>query len=132
MLMLSRPARKRIAGRAIIALPAIRHIVNSNVALLLADLNIADGDGATVVVDAPAVLLDAVDALRVADDVVDVHDEHRVVGVDVDVIDIVCRAVEAVAVSTLYEALAFLALLFEVQLAVVLVLRVYHHGVVFL
>ena len=67
---------KRIAGRAIIALPAIRHIVNSNVALLLADLNIADGDGATIVVDAPAVLLDAVDALRVADDVVDVHDEH--------------------------------------------------------
>ena len=41
--------------------------------LILTYLHIADGDGATVVVDAPAVFLDAIDAVGVADIVVDVH-----------------------------------------------------------
>ena len=65
----------------------------------MCDGDIADGDAAAVVVDAPAVLLDAIDALGVADIVVDIHDEHGVVGVDVNLIGVVCGTVEAVAVD---------------------------------
>ena len=52
----------------------------------MAYLYIADGDAAAVVVDAPAVLLDAVDAIGVADIVIYIHDHHTVVGEDVDMV----------------------------------------------
>ena len=109
----------------------------------MCDGDIADGDAAAVVVDAPAVLLDAIDALGVADIVVDIHDEHGVVGVDVNLIGVVCGTVETVAVDAADEALAiglgfgtvFVlldadSLLLEVDLTPVFVLGVEDHGVV--
>ena len=44
--------------------------------LLLTDFYIGDGDGATVVIDAPAVLLDTIDALRVGTYIVDIHGKN--------------------------------------------------------
>ena len=43
----------------------------ANNLLLLTNLQVANGDVTTIVVDAPAVLLDAIDAVGAADDVVD-------------------------------------------------------------
>ena len=48
-------------------------LVRLAVLLLLADLHVADGDGASLVVDAPAVFLYAVDALCVGADIIDIH-----------------------------------------------------------
>ena len=62
-------------------------------------LNIADSDGTTVVVDAPAVLLDTVDTLGVADNVIDVHDEYGVVGIDVDVVLVVGRTIKYISIK---------------------------------
>ena len=64
-------------------------ISTKNYVLLLTNLHIAYSNRATVVVDAPAVLLDAVDALSVCADIVDVHHQYAVVGIDVDVVHIV-------------------------------------------
>ena len=64
-------------------------ISTKNYVLLLTNLHIAYSNRATVVVDAPAVLLDAVDALSVCADIVDVHHQYTVVGIDVDVVHIV-------------------------------------------
>ena len=64
-------------------------ISTKNYVLLLTNLHIAYSNRATVVVDAPAVLLDAVDALSVCADIVDVHHQYTVVGIDVDVVRIV-------------------------------------------
>ena len=107
------------------------------------DGDIADGDGAAVVVDAPEVLLDAVDALGVADIIINIHDHDGVVGIDVYLVGVVCGAVEAVAVDAADEALAIglglgavvgglnaIAFLLEVDFAPVLVLGVEDHGVV--
>ena len=93
---------------------------------------VANLDVATVVVDAPAVLLNTVDAVGVSVGVVDVHHHDGVVGVDVDAIYIVGRTREIVAVDAFDEALTALAFLFEVHLAGVLVFRVDNHGVILL
>ena len=71
-------------------------ISTKNYVLLLTNLHIAYSNSATVVVDAPAVLLDAVDALSVCADIVDVHHQYTVVGIDVDVV----RARSAKAFTT--------------------------------
>ena len=64
-------------------------ISTKNYVLLLTNLHIAYSNRATVVVDAPAVLLDAVDALSVCADIVDVHHQYTVAGINVDVVHIV-------------------------------------------
>ena len=57
--------------------------------LILHNLHIADSDRTTVVVDAPAVLLYAVDAVGVGAYIVYVHHHHRIIGVDIDIVYIV-------------------------------------------
>ena len=74
---------------------------------------VADSDRTAVVVDAPAVLLDAVDALGVGADVIDVERQDAVVGIDVDVVDVVGRTPKPVAVDALDEAFAFFTLLLK-------------------
>ena len=95
-------------------------------------LDVAHADGATITVDGPAVFLDAVDALCVGADIVDIERQNRVVGIDVDVVDIVSRSREVVAVGSLDEALAFLTLLFEVYLAAVFPFGIHNHRIVLL
>ena len=57
--------------------------------LILTNLDIADGDAASVVVDTPAVLLDTIDTIGIGADIVDVHDHHAIVGVDVYLVGVV-------------------------------------------
>ena len=57
--------------------------------LILTDLDIADGDASTVVVDAPAILLDAIDAVGIGTDIIDIHDHYAVVCVDVNLVVVV-------------------------------------------
>ena len=93
---------------------------------------IANCNRTTVVVDAPAVFLDAVDALGVGAYIVDVKCKDAVICVDVDVVGVVGGTLEPVAVGSLDKALAFFTFLFEVELAVVIVLGVHYDGVVLL
>ena len=65
--------------------------MNSNLFLLLTHFYVADGDGSAVIVDAPTVLLDAIDALSIGANVVDVHRQNGVVSIDVDVVGVVGR-----------------------------------------
>ena len=98
--------------------------------LLLAYLDVANGNRSAVVVYTPAVLLDSVDTLGVGTNIIDVHHNNRIVGVDVDVIDIVSWTLEIVAVDAFNESLAGSAFLFEVYLTPVFTFGIYHHGVV--
>ena len=104
----------------------------SSYILLLTYLYIANCNRAAVVVDAPAVFLDAVDALGVGTYIVDVKCQDAVVCVDVDVVGVVGGTLEPVAVSSLDETFAFFAFLLEIELAVVIVLGVHYDGVVLL
>ena len=99
---------------------------------MLTYLNIANCDRTAVVVDAPAVFLDAVDALGVGAYIVDVKCQDAVICVDVDVVGVVGGTLEPVAIGGLDEALAFFTFLLEVELAVVIVLGVHYDGIVFL
>jgi hypothetical protein len=65
----------------------------------LANLHIAYIYCSTIAVDAPAILLDAIDAVGVAGHIIDVHHADAVVGVDGDVVDAVCRTVEGISVD---------------------------------
>ena len=115
----------------------------ANNLLLLTNLQVANGDVTTIVVDAPAVLLDAIDAVGAADDVVDVHDEDTIVGIDVDVVLVVLGTIESIAVGTFDEALAIdlllfalvvgldaIAFLFEVHLTGILLLGIDNERIV--
>ena len=74
--------------------------------LILADLDIAYCNTAAVAVDAPAILLDAIDTVGVADIVIHVHHHDAVVSIDINLIDIVIRTSETITVDALDEALA--------------------------
>ena len=100
--------------------------------LLLTDFHVADGNGAAIIVDAPAVLLDAVDALGVGTDIVDVHHQYTVVGVDVDVVGVVCRTGEVIAVGGFDKAFPIFTLLLEVHLTAILPLGIDNQGVILL
>jgi hypothetical protein len=100
--------------------------------LLLKDAEVADGNASPIIIDAPAVLLDAIDALGVSTYIVDVKNADGVVGEKVYLVDIVFRTSEIVAVDAFDEALTALAFLFEVHLAGVLVFRIDNHGVILL
>ena len=75
--------------------------------LLLTNLYVADGNGAAIVVDAPAILLDAVDTLGIGTDIVNVKRQDGVVGVDIYVVSVISRTLEPITVNTLDEAFAF-------------------------
>ena len=100
--------------------------------LLLTYFYIANCNRTAVVVDAPAVFLDAVDALGVGTYIVNVKCQYAVICVDVDVVGVVGGTLEPVAIGGLDETLAFFAFLLKVELAVVIVLRVHDDGVVLL
>ena len=100
--------------------------------LVLHNLHIANSDRATIVVDAPTVLLYAVDAVGIGADIVDVHHHYRVVRIDIDVINVIRRTLEIVTVDALDETLAFLSLLLEINLSAILPFGIHHHGVVLL
>ena len=100
--------------------------------LLLTYFYIANCNRTAVVVDAPAVFLDAVDALGVGTYIVNVKCQYAVICVDVDVVGVVGGTLEPVAIGGLDEALAFCTFLLEVELAVVIVLGVHYDGIVFL
>ena len=104
------------------------------VCLQACDLQSAHLYRATVRVDAPAVALNAVDAVGVAHLVVDVHRADAVVGGDDDVISVVGGALEHITVVVGKESAALLTLLLKVDLAGVVALvvddeRVEHVGV---
>lgn len=65
----------------------------------MANLHIAYIYCSTIAVDAPTILLDAIDAVGVAGHIIDVHHADAVVGVDGDVVGVVCRTVEDVSVD---------------------------------
>ena len=60
-----------------------------NEKLILVYFNIANGDTTAVVVNTPAVLLDTINAVCIGADIVDVHYHHRVIGIDIDIVNIV-------------------------------------------
>ena len=60
--------------------------------LLTTYLYVGNCDRATVVIDAPAVLLDTIDTLCVCTYIVDIHGKNRIIGINIDVIHIVGRA----------------------------------------
>ena len=99
---------------------------------MLPNLHITDGNRASIVVDTPTVLLDTVDALGVGADIINVERQHTVVSVDVDMVGVVGRTFKPVAVGGLDKTFAFLAFLLEIELAVVIVLWVYHYRIVLL
>lgn len=98
--------------------------------LLLTNFDIAYSDTATIVIDAPAVFLNAVDTLGIAHIVVDVHHKDRIIGIDVNLVGVVCRTFEPVAVNTIDEALTCGTFLLKVNLTVVLVLRIDNHRII--
>ena len=100
--------------------------------LVLANLQVANCDVSTIVVDTPAVLLDAIDAVGITANIIDVHHADAVVGIDSDMINIVARTIEYIAIDTLDESLAFLTILLEVNLANILVLRIHYHRIILL
>ena len=65
----------------------------------MANLHIAYIYCSTIAVDAPTILLDAIDAVGVAGHIIDVHHADTVVGVDGDVVGVVSRTVENVSVD---------------------------------
>jgi hypothetical protein len=71
----------------------------------VADGDIADGDIGTIAVDAPAVFLDTIDALGVADIVIDIHHDDAVVCIDIYLVGVVGRCGEDIAVDSFHEAL---------------------------
>jgi hypothetical protein len=73
---------------------------------LLTDFHVRDCNRASIVVDTPAILLDAVDTLGIGADIVNIHGQNRVVGIDVNIVDIVCRTHEPVTIYTLNESLS--------------------------
>ena len=99
---------------------------------MLTDFHIAYSNGTTVVVDAPAILLDAVDTLGISADIIDVHGQNGVVGIDVDVVYIVSGTLEPVTVDALDEAFTSRAFLLEVYLPMVLIFRIDNHCVILL
>lgn len=90
--------------------------------------------GAAVRVDAPAVALNAVDAVGVAAHIVDIHRADAVVGGDDDVVSVVGGALEHITVVVGKESATLLTLLLKVDLAGVVALvvddeRVEHVGI---
>ena len=111
--------------------------------LLLTDFHITNSNGASIIVDAPAVFLYAIDALGVGTYIVDVGHDNRVISVDVDVVGVIGGTCEPIAVDALDEALAIdlyffafivflqaIALLLKVNLAAVLIFGIDHQRVV--
>ena len=66
---------------------------------------------------APAVARHTVDAVGVAQAIVDVHYYDRVVGVDINVVGVVSRGVEHVTVDSRNETYTFGTFFFEVDLS---------------
>jgi len=113
-------------------------------ALLLTHADVADCNVAAITVDAPTVFADTIDTLRVADIVVDVHHDDVIVSVDVNLVRVVSRTREHIAVDACNEALAVhlhffalvvflddVALLLEVHLTLVaVVFGIDDHGIV--
>ena len=77
--------------------------------LVLANLQIANGDVTTIVIDTPAVLLDAIDAVGIANGIVDIHHADTIVGIDGDVIHVVTWTSEVVSINAINETLATIA-----------------------
>lgn len=69
----------------------------------------------TIAVDAPAVLLHAVDAVGVANDIVDVEDKDRVVDINIYVVRPIQRSRKEVTINIRYET--YSSLLLEVHLS---------------
>lgn len=93
--------------------------------LILTDLQIANLDiGAIIAIDTPTVLLNAIDTVGIAANIIDVHHTDTVVCVNGDVVHIVGRTGKHVAINSSNEALTLYALLLKVYLAVVLILWV--------
>ena len=85
---------------------------------LLAYGQIADSDRTAIVVDAPTVLLDAIDALGIGTDIIDVEHKYGVVGIDIDMIRIVSWTFEPVTVYSFNETFACGTFLLEIEFAV--------------
>ena len=85
--------------------------------LLACDFQASHLDASTIRVDAPAVALYAIYTVGVAAYIVDVHGTNAVVGSDNDVIGVVGRTLEHVAIAIGKEAYTCCALLLKVYLA---------------
>ena len=93
-------------------------------------MQVGYGDGAVIAIHAPAVELRTIDSVGVAYLVVDIHHENRVVGVDVDMIGIIRRRIEHIAVDGLDETFAFRAFFLEINLTAGIALGVHDDGIV--
>lgn len=87
---------------------------------------------AAIAVDAPAILLNAIDAVGVAGGIIKIHDTDTVVGVDSDMIGVVRRSVEDIPVDACDESGTLGTFLLKVDLARVLAFRVNNERVILL
>lgn len=83
--------------------------------LILFELDIGYFDFVAVVVDRPAVTGDTIDAIGVGETIVDIHHEHRVIGIDIDMVDIIGRLIELIAVDSTDETHAFWSLFLKIE-----------------
>lgn len=77
-----------------------------------------------IAVDAPTILLDAIDAVGVAGHIINIHDTDTVVGVDSDMVDVVRRAVEDISINACDGTCALGTFLLKVDLARIVALGV--------
>jgi len=99
---------------------------------LLTYLYVGYDDGTAIIIDTPTILLDTIYTLRVGTYIVDIHRKNRIIGIDINVIDIIGRTIEHIAVGSLDESLAFLTFLLEVHLTTILPFGIHYHGIVLL
>ena len=92
-------------------------------------MNVLYRHAAFVAVDRPAVTRDVVDTLGVAEHIVDVHGQHRVVGIDIDIVRSIRRNGERIAAASFEFPFTLLFLKAD---EIVVTIRAYHDGVVFL
>lgn len=109
-----------------------KELLEAYLSLILANFHIAYVYCSIITVDAPTILLDAIDAVGVARHIIDVHYADTVIGVDGDVVGVVCRTVENVSVDASNESGTLSTFLFEVDLARVVALRIDDKRVIFL
>ena len=100
--------------------------------LVLANLQVANCDVSTIVVDTPAVLLDAIDAVGIANGIVDIHHADTIVGVDGNIIHVITWTSKVISINAFNESLATIAFFLKVNLATAIALWIDNHCVVLL
>jgi Na+-transporting NADH:ubiquinone oxidoreductase subunit NqrA len=96
-------------------------------------LDIGYFDGIAVVIDRPAVTRYAVDTVGICHAVIDIHRYHGIIGIDINMIDIIRGLIELIAVDGSDKAFPFGALFLEIDLALgASVLGIDNEGVPFL